>query len=128
MDVGFKPGQYITDYGEREQKIADIIKKNSTKDEKIMNYGSAMIYIFSDRLPANKYIYPFPYVLYPYDKTTKVFTDNPPKLMVYDESLPNDHPGLSDWPFIDFMKKNYRKIATFSEIVIYRYDLPVKML
>lgn len=121
-DGEIKPGQYITSYGDRELEIADLIKKNSTKDEKIISYGNEMIYVLSDRLPANKYVDPFPYLLHPYDKTTKVFTDNPPKLMVYDESLPKDHVGLDKWPFIDFLHKNYDIVKRFDRsFVLYKY-------
>lgn len=115
-------GQYITSYADRELEIAGLIKKNSAKDEKIISYGSEMIYVLSDRLPANKYVDPFPYLLYPYDETTKVFTDNPPKLVVYDESLPNDHIGLDKWPFIDFLHKNYDIVKQFDDsIFLYKY-------
>lgn len=118
----FKFGQYITSYGDRELEIVNLIKKNSTKKDKIINYGSEMIYVLSERLPANKYVDPFPYLLYPYDKTTKVFIDNPPKLVVYDESLPQDHIDLDKWPFIDFLHKNYAIVKQFDvNLILYEY-------
>lgn len=117
-----KPGQYITSYGERELKIANLIRKNSTDNEKIISYSNEMIYVLSDRLPANKYVDPFPYLLVPYDKTTKVFMDNLPRLVVFDKTLPNDHPGLSDWPFIKILEKEYDIVGKFEEnITVYKY-------
>ncbi|MBI2613570.1 MAG: hypothetical protein HYW62_02265 [Candidatus Levybacteria bacterium] len=117
-----KYGQYITSYGKKELEIAELIRKNSSKDEKIISYGNEMIYVLSDRLPANKYVDPFPYLLHPYEETSKVFIDNPPKLVVYDESLPRDHIGLDKWPFIDFLHKNYDILQRFdSGFVLYKY-------
>lgn len=118
----FRLNQYIKSYGEREYEIAKLIKKNSEDNEKIMNYGSEMIYVLSDRLPANKYVDPFPYLLYPYNKTAKVFADNPPRLVVYDKSLPNDHIGLDKWPFIDYLHRNYDIVKQFDEnIILYKH-------
>lgn len=118
----FKYGQYLTSYGETESEIAGLIGNNSKDGDKIINYGSEMIYVLSNRLPANKHVDPFPYLLYPYEETTKVFTDNPPKLVVYDESLPNDHPGLSEWPFIDFLHNNYDIVKKFDKsLILYKY-------
>lgn len=118
----FKYGQYITSYANEELEIAKLIKENSTENEKIISYGNEMIYIFSDRLPANKYVDPFPDLLHPYEETSRVFTDNPPKLMVYDESLPKDHIGLDKWPFIDFLHNNYDIVKRFdSGFILYKY-------
>lgn len=118
----FKYGQYITSYGQKELEIAGLIGENSTKDEKIISYGNEMIYVLSDRLPANKFVDPFPYLLHPYEETSKVFIDNPPKLVIYDESLPKDHIGLDKWPFIDFLHKNYDIVKRFdNSFVLYKY-------
>ncbi|MEX2007721.1 MAG: hypothetical protein WD992_03030 [Candidatus Levyibacteriota bacterium] len=115
---GFAKGQYLMDWGEQDKEIATIIKNNSQKDDKILSYKSEMIYVLSDRLPANKYVDPFPYLLTPYEETIKVFKDNPAKFVVYDESLPDDHPGLSEWPFLEFLEENYTMIKKFSDTVI----------
>ena len=121
-DNGFHFQQYTLDYDETEYKIADWLRKNTQKEEKIINYGNAIIYLFANRLPKNKYIDPFPYGLQPYEKTSQVFFDNLPRIVVYDESLPEDHPGIEEWPFIKFMKENYRQAARFGEnLVIYEY-------
>lgn len=123
QDNGFRKDHYITDYGQAEREVANIIKNKSPKGEKIMNYGSEMIYILADRLPKNKYTDPFPYVLSPYKDTSKVFFDNPPKLVVYDISLPEYHPGLADWPFLDFLKNHYKIIGRFeNNLVLYEYS------
>lgn len=122
QDNGFHFQQYTLDYGETEYKIADWLRKNTQKEEKIINYGNAIIYLFANRLPKNKYIDPFPYGLQPYEKTSQVFFDDLPRIVVYDESLPEDHPGIEEWPFIKFMKENYYQAACFDKtLVIYEY-------
>ncbi len=121
-DNGFHFQQYLLDYGETEYKIAAWLRKNTQKEEKIINYGNAIIYLLANRLPKNRYIDPFPYGLQPYEKTSQVFFDNLPRIVVYDESLPADHLGLEEWPFIKFMKENYHQAARFGEtLVIYEY-------
>ncbi len=121
QDTGFRPGQYLTSYGESEREIGEWIRANTKSDEKIINYGSEMIYLFADRLPKNKYVEPFPYLLQPFEKSTKVFTDNPPRVVIYDKSLPNDHMGLSDWPFLRYLQENYNIVNTYSDnLVIYQ--------
>jgi len=122
QDSGFHFQQYILDYDKTEYKIADWLRKNTKKEEKIINYGNAIIYLFANRLPKNRYIEPFPYRLQPYEKTSQVFFDDLPRIVVYDESLPKDHPGLEEWPFVQFMKENYYQVAHFDKnLVIYEY-------
>lgn len=115
---GFSPNQLLQDFGKPEYEIANLIKKNTNKNDKIINYGSEMIYLLSDRLPKNKYIDPFPQMLQPFGVSLKVFVDNPPKIIVYDQSLPADHPGLSDWPVLSFMRKNYKIIGRYKDSII----------
>lgn len=120
---GFYPNQLLQDFGKPEYEIANLIKKNTNKNDKIINYGSEMIYLLSDRLPKNKYTDPFPQMLQPYDVSLKVFVDNPPKIVVYDESLPADQPGLSDWPGLLFFRDNYKVIGRYKEtIVVLKYN------
>lgn len=117
-------GQSITDYGENEYKVAQWIRENTLHNERIIVYSNQIIYLLADRLPKNKYIDPFPWALRPYDKTSAVFFNNPPKIFVYDSSLPEFHKGLDQWPFINFMKKNYKKVKQYGDTMeIYEYNL-----
>lgn len=118
---GFAPNQLIQDFGTVEYEIASLVRSNTNKNDKIMNYGSGIIYLLADRLPQNKYVDPFPYMLQPYNASLKALAINPPKIVVYDESLPADHPGLSDWPGLQFIRDNYRIIGRYSAIVVYDY-------
>lgn len=118
----FSSSQLLQDFGKPEYEIANLIKKNTNKNDKIINYGSEMIYLLSDRLPKNKYVDPFPQMLQPFDVSLKVFVDNPPKIIVYDQSLPEDQPGLSDWPVLAFMRKNYNVIGRYkNNLVVFMY-------
>lgn len=118
-DNGFHTGQYLTDYGQIEQDIAEWISRNTTKSDRIMSYGSEMIYILSDRLPVNKYTNFTPFILQPYDFTSNIFIDNPPKVIVFDWSHPDLERGLSAWPFLTYMKKNYREVKRFDALDLY---------
>lgn len=111
-------GQYITSYGPIEEEIASLINKNSKPDDKIINYGSEMMYVLSDRLPANKYVDPFPYLLQPFEETTIVFERNPPLFVIYDYSLPNDQPGLDKWPVIAFFENKYKIVKSFDKNLV----------
>lgn len=119
---GFLYGRHLTSYGGTEYKIAELIKSKTSSNEKIIIYGSEMIYLLSNRFPKNKYIEPFPLHLRPYEVSFKVFTGDPPKIVVYDESLPADQPGLSDWPGIQFFRNNYKVIGRYNTIVVYEYN------
>ncbi|HSX40812.1 MAG TPA: hypothetical protein VLF68_04320 [Candidatus Saccharimonadales bacterium] len=119
---GFAKGQLLTSYGTTEQKVADEIKKNSSSNDRILNYGSEMMYLEANRLPANKYVDPFPYLLKPYNNSEKVFAAHPPKLVVYDTSLPGDHAGLSQWPFLQMLQDKYDVMGRFDKnLVLYRF-------
>lgn len=121
QDVGFAPGQYLVSYGKEEFEVSKWINENTESNEKIINYGSEMIYLFADRLPKNKYVEPFPYLLQPYDVSTKIFTDNPPLVVVYDKSLPADHRGLDKWPFLTYLNQGYEVVGTYGDnLVIYQ--------
>ena len=114
--------QLLKSYGKTEYEIVDWIKTNTNANEKIINYGSEMIYLLSNRLPKNKYVDPFPYILKPYESSLRVFTQNPPIIVVYDESLPNDHPGLSEWTVLAFFNTKYKIVKRFDKnLVIYKY-------
>jgi len=116
-------GQFITDYGDDEKKIAHWIKTNTSKDEKIADFGNEIIYVLSDRLPKHKYIEPFPYHLQPYERSSQLFINDPPKIVIYDTSLPQIHKGLENWPFIPFMKKYYKEVGRYGDtLVIYQFS------
>lgn len=119
-DEGFHFKSFIKDYGESDYKVAKWIKTNTKKDEKVMIFSSSIGYLLSDRLPKNKYIDPFPYLLYPYPQTSKIFSKNPPRIMTIDESLFIDFPDLLSWPFYkDFVKGNYKEVKRFENLIIY---------
>lgn len=115
-------GQFITDYGENEYQAARWISENTGNNERIIVFSNYIVYLLADRLPKNKYIDPFPYALRPYGKTSAIFINNPPKIVVYDNSLPEVHKGLDQWPFISFMKKNYKKVKQYGDTTeVYEY-------
>lgn len=116
---GFHFKSFIKDYGEPEYKVAQWIKNNTKKGEKIMSFSSSIVYLLSDRFPTNKYIDPFPYLLYPYEQTTKVFMDNRPRIMIFDKSLTKDFPDLINWPYYKYLIKEYTLKASFENLNIY---------
>lgn len=122
---GFHSDNFIKDYGEPEYQTSLWLKNNTVKNEKIMSFSNSVVYLLSDRLPINKYIDPFPYLLYPYEKTSDVFARQPPRIMVIDESLFRDFPDLINWPFYEkFMKENYVEKKRFDSLIIYELFKP----
>jgi hypothetical protein len=121
-DNGFHTNQYITDYGEIEFEIAHWIVANTSPNERIMCYGNDIIYLLSNRLPTNKHTDPYPFVLEPYEKTSPDFYNNPPTIIIFDETLPDMHIGLSSWPILQFLKKQYIPVQKFGEtLTVYQY-------
>lgn len=119
-DEGFHFKSFIKDYGESDYKVAQWIRNNTKEDEKVMIFSSSIGYLLSDRLPKNKYIDLFPFLLYPYEKTSGIFAKSPPKIMVIDETLFRDFPTLLNWPFYkNFMKENYAEKKRFDNLIIY---------
>lgn len=123
-DNGIAPGQLITDYNDDEYEIVDWLKTNTTKQDRILNYGSEMIYVLADRFPQNKYMDPFPFELMPFETTAKIFINNPPKIVIDDIYIPRDHPGVEKWPYMTFLHSNkYRIIKRYGErLVLYKYN------
>lgn len=119
---GFLYGRHLSSYGKTEYEIANLVKSRTKKNENIVSYSSEMIYLLSDRFPNNKYIEPFPYLLQPFETSLKAFTSDPPKIVVYDESLPNDHPGLSEWQGLAFFHDSYKIIGRYNTVVVYEYN------
>ncbi|MBI5449572.1 hypothetical protein HY948_04655 [Candidatus Gottesmanbacteria bacterium] len=118
-DNGFHREQYLTDWGDFEKRMAVWINENTHKQDRIISYGSEMIYLLSDRLPANKYTNFTPFILEPFVETTKVFTSNPPAAIVFDWAHPDLPRGLSTWPFLAYMRENYREVMRMDALVLY---------
>lgn len=118
---GFSQKQYILDYGQTELNIAQWVKNNTKENERIQNFTSEIIYHRSGRLPKHKYIEPFPFMLTPYDTTAKLFINDPPSAVVFDESLPKVHIGIEKWPFIPYMKQHYQQIKFSETLSVYKF-------
>lgn len=107
------------DYGDNEINVAKWIKNNTSKNEKIMNLGNHYIYVLSERLPQNKYVYILPWLVMPYDKSTKEIVSNPPKVVVNVNDLTEgDWLNLKEWPFLDYLKKNYKVVERYGNYEI----------
>lgn len=121
-DNGLTAGEYLRDYGDFEMKIADWIGSHTDRNDRIITYGSEMIYLLSDRLPANKYTNFTPFILQPYGETTKIFADNAPRAIVFDWAHPDLSRGLSEWPFLQYMQDHYREVMRLESLVLYQKD------
>lgn len=123
-DNGISWGQLITDYHEDEYKIAHWVSTHTKESDKILNYGSEIIYFLSNRLPPFKYIEPFPFVLQPYLYTSSLYIKNPPLIVVFDTAIEKDHVGFEKWPFIDFLKSDkYHVVSRYGEsLILYQYS------
>ena len=118
-DNGFHLNQWLYDYGDVEFETANWVREQTNRDDRIMVYANSMIYVLSDRLPANKYVDPFPYLLEPMDKTASVFFDNLPRVFIYDRTLPEVHVGLDSFPFIQALEQYYTQEKTIGTMELY---------
>lgn len=119
-DNGLVYGAYVKDYGEDQEKVSEWIRNNTSTKDTIMDYSNEIGYFLSNRLPTNKYLFTFSYFLLPYDKTFKVFLDEPPKAVVYDETLATDHKDFLEWPFIPYMKTHYAVRFKSGSLTVYQ--------
>lgn len=111
---------YILDYGEDELRVVEWLKKNTMADEKIMSLGNHYITTLAHRLPKNRYVYIFPWLVYPYEESTIEIVSDPPRIVIMDERLFEDWPFLEkEWRFISIIRKTYLKEATFGTYQIY---------
>lgn len=111
-DISTK-GNYILDYGENELRVVDWLTSNTSKKERIMNLGHHYITTLARRLPTNKYVYLFPWLVSPFDKSTKEILKNPPRVVIVDKKTIEDFPILNKWQFLTYVKRNYKVTATY---------------
>ncbi|MBI2613569.1 MAG: glycosyltransferase family 39 protein [Candidatus Levybacteria bacterium] len=111
--------RFILDYGDSELKIVDWLKKNTIYKEKIMNLGHHYVTTLARRLPQNRYVYLFPWLVSPFDVSTKEILKNPPKTVVVDWRTFDDFPVLHKWQFIDYVKTNYKLVAKYDSYEIF---------
>ncbi|MFH0863478.1 MAG: hypothetical protein V1858_00100 [Candidatus Gottesmanbacteria bacterium] len=117
---GFSLRPIIEDYDRSAYETAQWIRNNTNSQDKIMCFSTTIIYFLSNRLPTNKYLDPFPYLLYPYNESSQVFLSNLPKTMVFEETLIKDFPDFIDWPFYHYLRKNYELKVRFDDLSIYQ--------
>ncbi|MBI2031235.1 MAG: glycosyltransferase family 39 protein [Candidatus Levybacteria bacterium] len=120
----------IVDYNKDDLKAVVWLKKNTVKDEKIMNLGNHYILFLSQRLPANKYLWPIPWLLKPYDKSAREIEMDPPKFVIDSKLNHVDYPqvpSLNDWPFYEFLDENYMMAAKFGDVRIYKIKKLIKI-
>lgn len=110
---GFHYKNYIVDYGESDYQVADWIKKNTKRDEKIMTSTSWIVYLLSNRMPKNKYMSFEPLLLLPYNESSNVFISDPPRVFVLANDVLETRPDLKKWPFFSYLKTHYKSVATY---------------
>lgn len=114
----FSQRTLLFDYSENDLKVAQWLRENTDKDQKIYNMGNSYINFLSQRLPQNRYVFMLPWLVMPFDKSTRDIIKNPPKIIVSDINNEKD-PALKSWKFLDYMKKQYFVKKQFGDIVIY---------
>lgn len=114
---------YILEYGENDLRVVEWLKKNTSRDDKIMNLGNHYVTTLANRQPANKYVYIFPWLVYPYEQSTREILLHPPQVVIIDEQVLSDWPVLQkEWGFVQFVQNSYRKKASFGTYEIYTKD------
>lgn len=110
---------YILEYGDDELKVVAWIKNNTVKNERIMNLGHHYITTLAERLPKNRYVYIFPWLVMPYEASTKEILSDPPRIVIIDKQVLEDWPVLKEWEYVRFVIANYRKEASYGTYEIY---------
>lgn len=120
FEEGLHFKNYIVDYSENDYKVADWIKKNTAKGERIMTMTNWVVYMLSDRMPKNKYLSFEPLLLLPYDVSSKTFISDPPRVFVMQSEVLETRPDIKPWPFFAYVKKHYESVAKYgtSEIFV----------
>jgi len=111
--------ELIIDYGQNELKVVDWLLENTTAEEKIMNLGHHYITTLAQRLPANKYVYLFPWLVMPYDKSTQEILADPPRVVILDNQTILDFPSLNQWPFLSHLRSDYQVVAAYETYEIF---------
>lgn len=117
-DISFK-SNYILDYGENELNVVKWIASNTSEKERIVNLGHHYITTLSKRLPANKYVYLFPWLVSPYEVSTREILKKPPRVVILDNKTISDFPELREWPFLNYLRNNYKPTAKFGTYEIF---------
>lgn len=112
--------EYILDYGEDELNVVNWLWKNTQSDERIMNIGNHYILTLAQRLPKNKYVYIFPWLVYPYEKSTNEILYNKPRVVILDSRIYEDWPLVEkEWRWIGIIRSIYKKEIDFGTYGIY---------
>lgn len=115
-------GGFIYDYDENALGVVGWLKKNTAKNERIMNFGDHYFTTLAQRLPKNRYVYLFPWLVYPFDASTKEILANPPRVVIIDARTLEDFPILNNWPFIQYVKSKYTQAARYNTHIIYAFQ------
>ena len=115
----FPNSSLLYDYGQDEKDVVKWLKKNTQEGTKIMNLAHHPILFLSKRLPANKYVYLLPWLVMPYEESTKEIIRSSPRLVVRDLATERDWPDLENWGFLTYLEENYEIRQTFNDHVIY---------
>lgn len=112
--------EYILDYGENELAVVEWLKKNTSEKEEIMNLGNHYITTLANRLPKNRYVYIFPWLIYPYEESTKEILSDPPRIVIMDDRMLEDWFFLEkEWRFIRAVRTTYVKKIDVGTYKIY---------
>lgn len=116
---GFSFRHYTIEYAPYQKKVVDWLIKNTTPNERIFNTDSNIVMFYSRRLPHNKYVDALPWVYFPLDVSFRDITRNPPRVVVYDSTLPTSWPVLKKWKFIPYLYSHYKRVEKYDAIEIY---------
>lgn len=118
-DNGLTINNIIKDYGENEYNVAQWIQTHTAPEEKIISITHPIVYLLSNRLPKNKYIDTNPIMLYPFEYSSKIFMTDPPRILVFEETLLPQFPHYPRWEFYQYFRKNYAIMEKFGPLTIY---------
>ena len=123
----FPQTDIIREYGEDEEQTIAWLSAYLPPKEKIMNMGHHYITTTSQLLPHNKYITPFPWLLLPFDTSSREIMTDPPNIVIIDNRQLEQFPVLYEWLFIKNVTETYHNVVSFGTIEIWAhpdYEIP----
>jgi 4-amino-4-deoxy-L-arabinose transferase-like glycosyltransferase len=117
---GFIKQEYRLDvYSENEKSVVQWLKNNTNEKEKIFNISNVLIMFYGNRFPQNKYDGSLIFEYCPINIYYETITENPARVVVFDNSIPTDLKNLKNWKYLQFLKEHYALSKVYGQYEIY---------
>lgn len=120
--ANFPSTEFINEYGKDAEDVMQWLSNNAYNKERIVNLGDHYITAKTHLLPRNKYLTPFPWLILPFDRSSADIMADPPRIVIVDNAQIEQFPILNTWPFLQYVRKQYKRTAEFGTYEIFTKD------